>query len=136
MRLYKIAAFGTSLLFVFLFAQLFFTPVAFVEGLGLEATLTTSVLCRRAAMFMLGLAALLFGVRKLAHSSIRQTICLSTAIIMTGLACLSSFEMVRGTVNNSIWIAIIIETISAVLFWITLFINWKTKVVLPQIESK
>lgn len=129
MKPYKIATIGTSLLFVFLFAQLFFTPVSFVEGLGLEPTLTTSILCRRASMFMIGLAILLFGVRKLTHSSIRQTICLSTAITMTGLAALSSFEMIRGTVNNSIWIAIIIETISAILFWIVFFKNPRIKTV-------
>jgi hypothetical protein len=123
MNTYKIASIGTSILFVFLFAQLFFTPIAFVKDLGLEPTLTTSILCRRASMFMIGLAILLFGVRKLSHSQIRQTICLSTAITMTGLACLSSFEMIRGTVNNSIWVAIIIETISAILFWIVFFKN-------------
>ena len=127
MKLYKIATIGTSLLFVFLFAQLFFTPVAFVEDLGLEATLSTSILCRRAAMFMLGLAVLLLGARKLEHSSVRQTISLSTAITMTGLACLSSYEMVRATVNSSIWVAIILETISAVLFWMVLFKNLSAK---------
>lgn len=126
MKLYKIATIGTSLLFVFLFAQLFFTPVAFVEGLGLEANLGTSILCRRASMFMIGLAILLFGAQRLEHSSARQTISFSTAITMTGLAALSSFEMVRGTVNNSIWIAIVIETISAVLFWIVFLKNIKT----------
>lgn len=125
--LYKIASIGTSLLFVFLFAQLFFTPVAFVEGLGLQSTVATSVLCRRASIFMLGLSILLFCARKLEHSSIRQTICISTAITMTGLACLSSFELIRGTVNNSMWTAIIIETISAILFWIVLFKNLITK---------
>lgn len=129
MKLYKIATIGTSLLFVYLFAELFFTPVAFVEDLGLEATLSTSILCRRAAMFMIGLAVLLFGVRKMVNSSIRQTICFSTAITMTGLACLSSFEMARGTVNSSIWVAIILETISAVLFWIVFFKNLRTKTI-------
>lgn len=129
MKTFKIATIGTSLLFVFLFAQLFFTPVAFVEDTGVPASIATSILCRRTSMFMLGLAILLFGARKLVHSSIRQSICLSTAITMTGLACLSSFELIRGTVNNSMWTAIIIETISAVLFWIVFFKNWKTKAV-------
>ncbi len=126
MKLYKIATIGTSLLFVYLFAQLFFTPVKFVKDLGLEATLTTSVLCRRTSMFMIGLSVLLFAARRLEHLPARQVICLSTAITMTGLAALSSFEMVRGTVNNSIWVAIIIETISAVLFWTVFLKNLKT----------
>lgn len=127
MRLYQFATMGTALLFVFLFAQLVFTPIAFVEGLGLEATATTSILCRRAAMFMIGLAALLFGARRLQHSQARQTISFSTALVMTGLACMSSIELIRGTVNSSIWIAIVIETLSTVLFWISFFTNIKTK---------
>jgi uncharacterized membrane protein len=129
MKTFKIATIGTSLLFVFLFAQLFFTPVAFVEDLGLEPTLATTILCRRASIFMLGLSVLLLFARKLPHSSIRQSICLSTAITMTGLACLSSFELIRGTVNNSMWTAIIIETISAVLFWIVFFKSLRTKTI-------
>lgn len=80
MKLYKIAAIATSILFVFLFAQLFLTPVAFVEDLGLQATLATSILSRRASMFMIGLAVLLYGARKLQHSPARQTICLSAAL--------------------------------------------------------
>jgi len=127
LKLYKIASIGTSVLFVFLFAQLFFSPVAFVEDTGGQVTIATSILCRRTSMFMLGLAVLLFCARKLPHSSIRQSICLSTGITMTGLACLSSFELIRGTVNNSMWTAIIIESISAVLFWVVLFKNLQTK---------
>jgi len=129
MKLYKIAAIGTSLLFVFLFIQLFITPVAFVENAGGQATIVTSILCRRAAMFMLGLSVLLFCVRKLPHSPARQSVCFSTAITMTGLACLSSFELARGTVNNSMWTAIILETLSAVLFWIVFFKNLKNQTV-------
>jgi hypothetical protein len=63
----------------------------------------------------------------LPHSSVRQSICLSTGITMTGLACLSSFELIRGTVNHSMWTAIIIETSSAILFWITFFKYLKRK---------
>lgn len=127
MKLYKIATIGTSLLFLFLFIQLFFTPVSFVEGLGLQSSVGTSILCRRAAMFMLGLSVLLLFARKLPHSSARQLICLSTGITMVGLACLSSFELIRGTVNSSMWTAIILETLSGTLFWITFFKNLKTK---------
>jgi len=127
MKLYKITCICTSLLFVFLFIQLFFTPVSFVEDTGGQATIATSILCRRTSMFMLGLAVLLFCARKLPHSSIRQSICISTGITMTGLACLSSFELIRGTVNHSMWTAIILESLSAILFWIVLFKNLQTR---------
>jgi len=134
MKLYQITCIGTSLLFVFLFIQLFMTPVSFVENLGLQSSVATSVLCRRASIFMLGLSVLLFFARKLPHSSIRQSICLSTGITMTGLACLSSFELLRGTVNNSMWTAIILETLSATLFWITFFRNTKKQTDQTQIS--
>jgi hypothetical protein len=45
---------------------------------------------------------------------------------MTGLACLSSFELMRGTVNNSMWVAIIIESISALLFRVVFVKNLRT----------
>jgi hypothetical protein len=134
MKLYKITCTGTSLLFVFLFIQLFLSPVSFVENLGLQSNVGTSILCRRASIFMLGLSVLLFCARKLPHSSIRQSICLSTGIIMTGLACLSSFELLQGTVNNSMWTAIILETLSATLFWITFFRNTKKQTDQTQIS--
>jgi hypothetical protein len=127
MNFFKIASIGTSLLFVFLFIQLFLTPASFVEGIGLQSSVATSVLCRRASMFMLGLSVLLFCSRKLPHSLARQSICLSTGVTMIGLACMGSFELIRGTVNSSIWTAIILETLSATLFWITSFKNLKTK---------
>ncbi|HLP16049.1 MAG TPA: hypothetical protein VK470_07315 [Bacteroidota bacterium] len=125
MKLYNIVSVGTSLLFVFLFAQLFFTPVSFVEGIGLQSSTATTILCRRASMFMLGLSVLLFSVRRLPHSAMRQAICLSTGITMTGLAILSSTELMRGRVNDSMWTAIIIESILGILFWIVYFNNLK-----------
>ena len=129
MKLYNIVSVGTSLLFIFLFAQLFFTPVAFVENMGLSFSVATSLLCRRASVFMLGLSVLLFSARKLPHSSARQTICLSTAITMTGLAFLSSFELIRGTVNHSMWTAIIFESISSILFWVVFLKNRQVKTI-------
>lgn len=129
MTLYKSVTIGTSILFLFLFAQLFFTPASFVVNAGLQATVATSIICQRASMFMLGLSVMLFCARSLSHSPIRQAICLSTGITMTGLAYLSSAELIRGTVNNSMWTAIIIESVSALLFWIVFINNWNTKAV-------
>ncbi len=122
MKLYTIATIGTSLLFLFLFIQLFFTPDAFIEDLGLQTSVPIPILGRRTAMFMLGFSVLLFGARKISHCETRQWICLSTGITMFGLAILSSYEMIRQTVNNSIWTAIILETTSACLFFL-IYIN-------------
>lgn len=128
MNIYKIASLGTSLLFLFLFVQLFFMPDAFVTDMGLETSAAVPILGRRTSMFMLGLSVLLFCVRKLPLSTARSSICLSTGITMTGLACLSSYELIRGTVNQSIWTAIIIESISAILFWIVFLKDLRLKI--------
>jgi hypothetical protein len=100
MKLYTIATIGTSLLFLFLFIQLFFTPDAFIEDLGLQTSVPIPILGRRTAMFMLGFSVLLFGARKISHCEARQWICLSTGITMFGLAILSSYEMIRQTVKQ------------------------------------
>lgn len=109
--LYKIISIATAVLFVYLFSQLFFGSDSFVKDLGLEPSITSLVLARRASMFMLGLAFLMFMSRNLPTSKARQIICLSTGITLFGLAFIGTFEFIKGNVNSSIIIAITIETI-------------------------
>jgi hypothetical protein len=126
---YKIISIATSILFVYLFLQLFLDPYSFVSGLGLQPSETVAILCRRTSMFMLGLSILLFLSKNLPHSTARQFICLSTGITMLGLASMGSTELIRGTVNSSMLVAISIETILRSSFLITFFKNMKTPVV-------
>jgi len=118
---YKIVSIATSVLFIYLFVQLLFTPSSFIEGLGLEASEAGCILARRASMFMLGISVLMFGTRNLPHSKARQVICMATGITMFGLSCMGSYEFIKGTVNSSILIAIICETVLWVSFGIILF---------------
>ncbi|WP_071144946.1 hypothetical protein [Bacteroides ihuae] len=118
---YKIVSIATSVLFIYLFAQLLFTPSSFIEDLGLEASEAGCILARRASMFMLGISVLMFGARNLPHSKARQVICIATGITMFGLSCMGSYEFIKGTVNSSILIAIICETVLWVSFGIILF---------------
>jgi hypothetical protein len=78
---------------------------------------------------MMGISVLMFGSRNLPHSKARQIIFLATGIIMTGLACIGSYELIMNNVNSSILTAIFIETISGVSFIILFLINRKTKVI-------
>lgn len=126
MNFFKILSIATSILFIYLFFQLFLNSVSFVKGLGLQPSETASVLARRASMFMLGISVLMFGARNLPHSKARQIICMATGITMFGLSCMGGLEFIRGTVNYSIFIAVIIETILWISFGIVLLKNRKS----------
>lgn len=121
MNFFKIISVVTSLLFIYLFFQLFINSDAFVTGLGLHPSETVSILCRRTSMFMLGISLLMLGSINLQPSKARQNISLATGITMIGLACMGSFELIRGTVNTSMLTAITIETILGTSFLILFF---------------
>ena len=121
MKFYKIVCIATSVLFIVLCLQLLLCPTSFVKDMGLQPSKATSVLARRASMFMLGLSILLFFSKSLPHSKARQFICISTGVTMIGLACMGSYERFMGTVNSSIFIAIVIETILGLSFLIIFF---------------
>ena len=127
MKLYKYTCMATSLVFIFLFFQLMLGPESFVQGMGLEPSVASIVIIRRAAMFMLGLSVLTFLVRNISDAKVRQIISISTGITLLGLACMGIYEYSRGTVNNSIFIAISIESILGLLFMTTIILNKATK---------
>jgi len=129
LNFYKIVSIATSLIFIYLFSELFFNSESFVLDIGLQPSETVSILCRRTSIFMLGLSILLFCSKNIQHSKARQFICLSTGITMIGLACSGSYELFRGTVNLSILQAIIIETTLGVSFLIIHFMNRKVKII-------
>lgn len=116
MNFYKLICIANSVLFVFLSLQLLLTPVAFTSDMGLEPSVATSVLLRRAAMFMLGLAALTFCARGLQDRKARRCVCLSAAVTLLGLACMGTYEQFMGNVNESIFIAIGIESLLGLSF--------------------
>ena len=120
MKFYKGICSATSVLFVFLALQLLLTPVAFAVSMGLESSVATSVLLRRAAMFMVGLAVLTFCARSLQDLQARWGVCLSATVTLLGLACMGTYERLMGTVNASIFIAIGIESVLGLAFLMVL----------------
>ncbi|MFO7597599.1 MAG: hypothetical protein R6W92_14820 [Desulfocurvibacter africanus] len=121
MKIYKIVCIATSILFIFLFFQLLFDSVSFVKDMGMQPSEATSVLAKRAAIFMLGLSILAFCAKSLPHSKARQYICLSTGSTLIGLACMGTYEHFMGTVNSSIFIAIAVETTLGLSFLAVLY---------------
>jgi len=120
LNFYKVICIATSFLFVFLSLLLLLTPVAFVSDMGLEPSVATTVLCKRAAMFMAGLAALTFCARSLQDLKARRCVSLSAAVTLLGLACMGTYERLMGTVNDSIYIAIGIESVLGLSFLMVL----------------
>lgn len=120
MKFYKSLCCATAVLFVFLALRLLLTPVTFAASLGLEPSAATSVLLRRAAMFMAGLAVLTFYARSLQDLPARRCVCLSAAVTLLGLACMGTYERLMGTVNESIFIAIAIESVLGLSFLMVL----------------
>jgi hypothetical protein len=126
---FKIVSIATAVLFVYLFTQLFFISDSFVRGLGLEPSVASLVLSRRASIFMLGIAILLFASRNLPPSKTRQIICFSIGLTLFGLACMGSYEFVKGNVNSSIMIAITTETILWVSYGIIILKDRNSKII-------
>jgi hypothetical protein len=118
---------ATAALFLYLSFQLLFMSDAFVIDLGQQPFKATAVLSRRAAMFMIGVAVLMFSSRNLPHSKARQILCLATGMTLFGLDFMGWFEFFMGTVNHSIFVAITVETILWVSFAIILLKNQKIK---------
>lgn len=112
MRLfYKIVTTATSLLFIYLTVQLLFASDAFVQDMGMQPSAATAVLAKRAAMFMVGISIMMFASRNLPYSHARRIICLATGVTLFGLSIMGTYELIRGTVNHTIIVAITIETI-------------------------
>jgi len=122
---FKILCIVTSVLFLYLFSLLFFMSDSLVKDWGLEPSIASLVLARRAAMFMLGIAVLTFGSRNLPASKVRQIICLSIGITLLGLSCMGTYELINGHVNTSIIPAIVIETILWLLYGIVIITDQK-----------
>ncbi len=120
---YNIICILTSALFAYLFFTLLFSTDSFIRDLGVQPCESSLIAGRRTSMFMLGISVLMFGSINLPNSRARQTICLAIGITMLGLACMGSYEFIRGSVNSSILTAVTIETLLGTSFIITFFIN-------------
>lgn len=128
MNWFKVVSAATAVLFSYLFVMCLFQSTGFVDDMGLSSSVATGILARRASMFMLGIAILAAASQSLPHSAARQVICLAIAVPLAGLACLGSYELLRGTVNSSMVIAIGIETTLAVAYGVIVFVNWRRRI--------
>jgi hypothetical protein len=118
---YQIMSYLTAALYFYLFVMLLFFPGSFLNDLGIQSNESADFLARRAAMLMLGFAVLVFLGRKVSDSMARQVMAIAVSINMAGFAVMGLVEFGRGFANAGILMAVIIELILAVsyfLFWL------------------
>jgi hypothetical protein len=53
----------------------------------------------------------MFTLRNLPSSKVRQAGCLSVGATLLGLACMGTYELIKGSVNSSIVVATGIESV-------------------------
>lgn len=116
MKTFKILCTITSLLFLFLSLQLLFNTSSFIEDMGLKPAIASLVVGRRASILMLGLSVLLFISRNLKDPAAIKNISVSTGVTMIGLASMGTYEYFTGSVNSSIFVSIIIESVLGLSF--------------------
>lgn len=124
--LFKITSIAAALLFIFLFVQIFFTPEAFITGMGLTPDTASIVLMRRASLFMLGLSVLMFLSRNIPVSKDRIYLSISMSLIFFCLAINGSSGYIYGNYDSSIFIAVIIESVFGLAFVLNIILDRKS----------
>jgi hypothetical protein len=115
---YRIVTQASALLFLVLALFLSIAPRAFLAGLGLDLTLSTDFLCRRAAVLLSGLSVLCFCGRNAPHSPARQALAMSMVATTGLIAALGVAEFLRGATTAGIFKPVATETTVAVCFLI------------------
>ena len=123
MKLYRIVNILASLLFICLFLLLMFAPKRFITDAGLQPDTASLVIARRAACFMIGISFLLFANQNLKPGKELKRISAFAAIIFYGLAIMSLYEYIRGTVNTSIITAAVIESLFGTAYTLILVLS-------------
>lgn len=114
---FKVMSVITSALYFYLFITLLLFPESLCKGFGIVGNESVYFIARRASMLMLGFSVLLFLLRNMNRSIVRQAVAFSISLNMAGFALLGTFELIRGFVETSILSAILIEILVAVVYF-------------------
>ena len=125
--LFKIMSIASTIIFIYLFVQFLFNTETFIKDLGLMPGATSVILMKRASMFVLGFASILFLSRNLPVSKARSYISLSMIVIFFGLAANGIHGYISKTYNPSIFIAVAIESILGIGFVISMVMDRKSE---------
>ncbi|MCF6233039.1 MAG: hypothetical protein L3J36_08075 [Rhodobacteraceae bacterium] len=113
---YKISSFCAGL-FLLLGATLVFLPEMVYWLFGLPQNELGDFLAKRAAMLFLGFSVLCFLSRNTQSTDVRRIVSAAVWVSMGGMALIGAYEFLRGYAGIGIWMAIMIETVTSVLFF-------------------
>ena len=114
---YKIVSTFTALISITLCVVLMLAPEVIFSLFNIQEHDSAFFLGRRAAMLFLGISVFSWVGRNAVNSESRQAICLGLAISMLTLALLGTVEYLRGYAGIGIFLAVVTETILAVLYF-------------------
>lgn len=114
---FKIMSLLTSALYFYLFILLLLFPESICMDFGIVGDESLYFLARRTSMLMLGFSVLLFLLRNMPPSAVRQAVSFSVSLNMAGFVLLGFFELIRGFLKSSILSVIFIEVLVAAIYF-------------------
>jgi hypothetical protein len=106
---------STAVMFT-LCLTLLFTPMIIFKLFDVEETASAVFFTHRAAVLFLGLSILVYSLKDVNNMKVRQSVCLSMAVMMLSLAGLGTLEFMMGSSGVGIVLAIVGELILGVLY--------------------
>ena len=114
---FQVTSVLTSALYFYLFVSLLLFPESLCKDFGIIGNESVYFVARRASMLMLGFSVLLFLLRNMPSSVVRQAVAFSIGLNMAGFASLGVFELIRGFLKSSILSVIFIEVLVATIYF-------------------
>ena len=114
---FKMVSVITAVIALTLCLVLLLTPEVIFLLFSIDENSSAFFIGRRAAMLFLGISVITWVGRNASHSESRQAVCLGLAISMLSLAVLGTIEYLRGFAGFGISLAVITESILALLYF-------------------
>ena len=114
---FKMVSVITAVIALTLCLVLLLTPEVIFLLFSIDENSSAFFIGRRAAMLFLGISVITWVGRNASHSESRQAVCLGLAISMLSLAVLGTIEYLRGFPGFGISLAVITESILALLYF-------------------
>ena len=114
---FKMVSVITAVIALTLCLVLLLTPEVIFLLFSIDENSSAFFIGRRVAMLFLGISVITWVGRNASHSESRQAVCLGLAISMLSLAVLGTIEYLRGFAGFGISLAVITESILALLYF-------------------
>ncbi|PWQ93424.1 hypothetical protein [Leucothrix arctica] len=106
---------STAVMFT-LCLTLLFTPMVIFKLFDVEETASAIFFTHRAAVLFLGLSIFVYSLKDVNNMKVRQSVCLSMAVMMLSLAALGVLEFMMGNSGVGIFLAIVGELTLGLLY--------------------